>query len=119
METFKKLLCVKVSEFVRKNMKHLIYEPSYYAFKSKKDMIRRIREDFQDACWALTELLMWGMDIDNPFVCDNSNDSIIYYIKNLENKPIYFQVWLNSENKYTYSFQKPVEKTIIVWENVE
>ena len=120
METFEKLLCTEVSKFVKKNINHLIYEPSYYAFKSKRDMVRRIQEDFQDACWALTELLMWGMGIDNPFICNDSNDySIIYCIKDSKNKPIYFEAWLNSENKYTYSFKKPVEKTIIVWEDVE
>lgn len=116
MNEFEKLVCEQVSEFVKKNIKSLCYKPSYYAFKNKEDMIKRIREDFQDACWALTELLNWGMNLDNPFIQDEYNESLIYCIKDSENKSIYFKVWLNDNYVYVYNLVKPVEKTIIVWE---
>lgn len=115
MNEFEKLVCTQVSKFVRKNIKHLFREPAFYGFKSKKEMIKCIEENFQDACWALTELLIWGMDSTyEPFVAEKLPEETIYRIENY-----YFTIWLNLNNIYQYQLKKPVEKTIIVWEDAE
>lgn len=119
MNEFEKLVCKHVSAFVRKNIKYLSDRPIFYGFKSKKEMIKCIEENFQDACWALTELFKWGMNLTyEPFIAENLPEETIYCIEHY-----YFTIWLDNDNMYQniykYQLKKPVEKTIIVWEDAE
>lgn len=119
MNEFEKLVCTQVSEFVRKNIKYLSNELTFYGFKNNKEMIKCIEEDFQEACWALTELFEWGMNLDyEPFVAEKLPEETIYRVENY-----YFTIWLDSDNMYQniykYQLKKQVEKTIVVWEDAE
>lgn len=78
-------------------------------------MIKSIKEDFQIACWALTELLYWksywksNLNLTKePFVAEKLPEDTIYNID------------LDTENNiFQYQLKRPVEKTIIVWEDAE
>lgn len=115
MNEFEKLVCKHVSIFVRRNIKCLSDRPIFYGFKSKKEMIKCIEENFHDACWALTELFEWGMNLTyKPFIAEKLSEETIYCIEHY-----YFTVWLDKNNVYQYQLKKPIEKTIIVWEDAE
>ena len=55
-------------------------EPTSYVelgFKNRTDMLKQIKTDVEQACWALTELCAWGMNKNyckELFVADTDDD---------------------------------------------
>lgn len=73
MKDIKKVLCKRMYEFVKEHIEEVTEKKDVcghnqtfeeLGFKNAKDMLKQIKNDYEVAYWALTELLDWGMPKD-------------------------------------------------------
>lgn len=61
MKTINELLCYVMHDFVSKHSDEIKESYACLGFRDKNDMLQQIKDEFEVAYWALTELLDWGM----------------------------------------------------------
>lgn len=115
MKTIKEELCDSIHRFVKKNIDKIKDSYEYLGFNSKNDMLKQIKSDPEVAFWALTELLMWGMDKDycRDLFVHEENDEFAIFKLGFKSKQRYF--------KYDYDVReiievKPVKKIVEIIE---
>lgn len=113
-----KVICETAYKIVKNKFDKLKYTPEFYGFKNKKEILKLVKSDIQDACWVLTELTNWGfvegIDFSDFFTFDKID--FVYGIDNYN-----FIIELETENKlYVYKPYevKKVEKVITVWQKL-
>lgn len=113
-----KAICETAYKIVKNKFDKLKYTPEFYGFKNKKEMLKLIKSDIQEACWVLTELTNWGfvegIDFSDFFALDKTE--CVYSIGNYN-----FIIELEKEGElYIYKLYevKKVEKVITVWQKL-
>ena len=48
--------------FIKRNSDKIQYTYQELGFKNKNELLKSVKENLDDACWAFTELMRWGMD---------------------------------------------------------
>lgn len=73
MKDIKKVLCERMYEFVNEHINEVTEKKDIFGrsqtfeslgFKDAKDMLKQIKNDYEIAYWALTELLYWALPRD-------------------------------------------------------
>lgn len=66
MADIKEELCYAMHKFVKEHIDEMNLPASDFCdeWKNEKQMLRDIRKNYQDAIWALSELLTWGFHKD-------------------------------------------------------
>lgn len=109
----KHILMDHVYNFVKSHLDELNDTPEFLGFKSKKDMLNCIKNNEEDAIWAIQELMVWGLkkDYTKELIAGNMQDeyeSAVYKIDD-----IYFTCCGNE-----FKQVKLTTKTIQVFEEV-
>lgn len=73
MKDIKKVLCERMYEFVKEHINEVTEKKDIFGrsqtfeslgFKDANDMLKQIKNDYEIAYWALTELLYWALPRD-------------------------------------------------------
>lgn len=65
-----------VYSFVKEHISEVKDTYDYLGFKNEKDMLKHIKNNEEDACWAFSELMQWGLkeDYTKKYQVGNIND---------------------------------------------
>lgn len=112
MKDIKKVLCERMYEFVKEHINEVTEKKDIFGrnitftdigFKDSKDMLSKIKNNEEDAYWALTELLIWGLNKDycrEQFVEEETDTFTVFKLKD------------NESERYlicNYDLHKPIE----------
>ena len=82
MITIEQHLCKSMHRFVKAHLDEVKETPESLGFKSYKDMLSQIKNDWEVAFWAMTELCAWGMKENylHLFTAYECDDFVVYCI---------------------------------------
>jgi hypothetical protein len=108
-------LCNTIHRFVKEHLSEIKDSYDSLGFKDEKDMLKQIKNNWETAFWAMTELCAWGMKGNylDLFLATEGEDYNIYGIDGRYIKKPYFEDGIVEV--------KQVVKTIKVigWEEVK
>lgn len=67
-------ICNTIHDFVKEHLGEIKNSYDDLGFKDSEDMLNKIKNNIEEAIWALTELLDWGMseNYTDDFIVDES-----------------------------------------------
>lgn len=82
-----------VYNFVKEHISELKETYDKLGFKNEKDMLKHIKNNEEDACWAFQELMQWGLakDYTKQYQVGNINDLWGTQVYKLFDK--HFMIW--------------------------
>lgn len=98
MKDIKKVLCERMYEFVNEHInevtekKDIFGRPQTFGslgFKDANDMLKQIKKDDEIAYWALTELLIWGLNKDycrELFIKEETDTFTVFKLQDGDNE---------------------------------
>lgn len=101
MKDIKKVLCERMYEFVKEHINEVKEKNkgkdifgrditfTDLGFKNERQMLSQIKNNEDDAYWALTELLVWGMSKDycrELFVQEETDTFTVFKLKDGDNE---------------------------------
>ena len=105
--------------FIKRNSDKIQYTYQELGFKNKNELLKSVKENLDDACWAFTELMRWGMDnnyrdLYQVGTFDDEYETQVFMIKD----KLFTIESFNENNKLYYSLKEVVkiEKTIWTYE---
>jgi hypothetical protein len=110
----KQKFCTKVYEFFKDKCDKINGDPKRLGFEDWEDMLTQIKNNFNIALWAITEIPYWYMPDEyeeSIRVGYNEDDDVVYKLDDM-----YF-ITIDNEN---ITFVKPVTKFVEVttWEKI-
>lgn len=99
--------CLAVYNFFRDKCDKITNSPEYFEFESWDDMLTQIKNDFDVALWAITEIPFWAMpeEYDESIkVGYDENDNVVFKLDDL-----YFTT--NDDNT-DITLVKPITKLV-------
>ena len=131
MKDIKKLLCESMYSFVKNHINEVTEKKDIFGrnetfenlgFKDSKDMLRQIKNDADIAYWALTELLMWGLNEDycRAFFVEKETDTFTVFKLLDGSKKRYLICKYDLHEPIEIKEVKPITKMIEVntWEDM-
>lgn len=111
----KQKLCIKIYEFFKDKCDKISETPKYFEFKNWEDMLTQIKNNFNIALWAITEIPYWYMPdeyFESIKAGYDENDDLVYKVDD-----IYF---ITTQYCNDAIFVKPVTKLVEVktWEKI-
>jgi hypothetical protein len=118
MKKIEKMICDFMADFFENNFDKIKYDLSDSNLPTnKKDFIKIIKTDVQDAMWALTELCRWGMDKKYHYLNDIFCDTPDCDFSVIKIADVYIKMIYNHEtHEYLLEETFPKEKTIIYFD---
>lgn len=105
--------------FIKRNSNKIQYAYEELGFKNKTELLKSVKENIDDACWAFIELMRWGMDSNyrDLYQVDNLDDEYKTQVFMIKDKLFTIESF-NENNKLYYSLKEVVkiEKTIWTYE---
>ena len=131
MKDIYKALCESMYNFVKEHVNEVTEKKDIFGhdvayddlgFKSKSDMLSQIKNDADNAYWALTELLVWGLAKDycrDLFVAEE-NDTFTVFKLNDDGRSRYLICKYDLHKPIEIKEVKKVIKLVEVntWENM-
>lgn len=104
-----------IYSFIKENIDEISYKITDLGFISKLSLLKNIKRNDNDALWAFTELMSWGMNH------NYSEEFIVGHLDDEFNTPVY--KWDNyyfiieyEKNKYSIKEVEYITKTIKVFQ---